>query len=65
MLINTTQSLGKQHFTIGHGLYHLFIQENFSSQTCQTGMFNKKEVEEYRADWFAAFCFCRKKVLYR
>ena len=55
VLINTEQSIGKQHFTIGHELYHLFVQENFTSQTCKTGTFDEKDIEEYRADWFAAF----------
>ena len=55
VLISTEQSIGKQHFTIGHELYHLFVQENFTSQTCRTGTFDKKDIEEYRADWFAAF----------
>jgi Zn-dependent peptidase ImmA (M78 family) len=55
VLVSTQQSIGKQHFTIGHELYHLFIQENFTSQTCRTGIFDRKDIEEYRADWFAAF----------
>ncbi len=55
MLINTQQSLGKQHFTICHELYHLFIQANFTSQVCQTGLFDKKaDIEEYNADIFAS-----------
>ena len=55
ILINTQQSLGKQHFTICHELYHLFIQANFTSQVCQTGLFDKKaDTEEYNADIFAS-----------
>jgi Zn-dependent peptidase ImmA (M78 family) len=54
MLINNKQSLGKQHFTICHELYHLFIQENFTSQVCNTGLFNKKDKIEYNADVFAS-----------
>lgn len=56
MMVNCEQSLGKQHFTIGHELYHLFIQENFKSQKCSVGIFDRaKDPEEYRADLFAAF----------
>ncbi len=55
MLINSNHTLGRQHFTICHELYHLFIQENFTSQTCQTAIFNKKDIEEYNADVFAAY----------
>lgn len=54
MLINTARTLGHQHFTICHELYHLFIQQNFESQICHVGIFNKKDKEEYHADSFAA-----------
>ena len=55
MLINSNSTLGRQHFTICHELYHLFVQEDFFSMVCQTGMFNKKNHEEFKADWFAAY----------
>jgi Zn-dependent peptidase ImmA (M78 family) len=55
MLINSNQSLGRQHFTICHELYHLFIQENFAFQVCVPGQFDYKNPEEYKADWFAAY----------
>lgn len=54
MLINTARTLGHQHFTICHELYHLFIQENFKYHVCQVGSFNRKDKEEYNADIFAA-----------
>lgn len=54
MLINSSHSLGKQHFTISHELYHLFIQKDFNSMVCQTGRFDKKDKEEFNADYFAA-----------
>jgi Zn-dependent peptidase ImmA (M78 family) len=57
IMINDNHSLGKQHFTIGHEIYHLFIQENFTSQRCITGLFSKQsEPEEVKADLFSA-CF--------
>lgn len=57
MLVNAAQSLGKQHFTICHELYHLFIQQNFVRQICLTGQFNKrdKDKNEYFADVFASY----------
>lgn len=56
MMVNCDLSIGKQHFTIGHELYHLFIQEHFHSQRCIVGEFDmKKDIEEYRADLFSAF----------
>ncbi len=55
MLVNSNHTLGRQHFTICHELYHLFIQDNFSFATCNTGIFNGKDKEEYNADIFAAY----------
>ncbi|MCU0431505.1 MAG: ImmA/IrrE family metallo-endopeptidase [Cytophagaceae bacterium] len=55
MMINENHSLGRQHFSIAHELYHLFVQENFLSQKCLTGMFDKQtDPEERKADLFAA-----------
>lgn len=55
MLVNTKNSLGRQHFTIGHELYHLFVQEVFSFQMCKVGKFDKKDREEYNADVFSSY----------
>jgi len=55
ILVNSNHSLGKQHFTIGHELFHLFQQENFTNMICSTGKFNKKDKVEYEADYFAAY----------
>lgn len=55
MLVNSDHSLGKQHFTIGHELYHLFVQKNFDAQKCITGLFEKHtDPEEKKADMFSA-----------
>lgn len=54
LLINSSHSLGKQHFTICHELYHLYIQQEFNSMICNTGQFIKKDKEEYNADVFAS-----------
>jgi Zn-dependent peptidase ImmA (M78 family) len=55
ILINSNQSLGKQHFTICHELYHLFIQKDFTSQVCSTGLYKKDDINEYNADVFASY----------
>ncbi|MEI6883546.1 MAG: ImmA/IrrE family metallo-endopeptidase [Bacteroidota bacterium] len=56
MLINQTHIIGRQHFSIGHELYHLFIQKDFTSQQCSTALFeNQTDNEEKNADMFAAF----------
>jgi Zn-dependent peptidase ImmA (M78 family) len=54
ILINSNDSIGRQNFTICHELYHLFIQKDFSFQLCNTGLYDKKNIEEYRADLFAS-----------
>ena len=55
MLVNCEHNLGKQHFTIAHELYHLFIQENFTAKQCVTGKFDKNDIEEYKADLFSSY----------
>ncbi len=51
MLINSNQPLCRQHFTIAHELYHLFIEENPHPHRC-TGEETKDESEQC-ADAFA------------
>ena len=53
MLVNSMQSIGRQHFTIAHELYHLYIQSDFDSMMCKTGVFNKKDSIELQADMFS------------
>lgn len=55
MLVNCADIVARQHFTIGHELYHLFIQEKFESQICKVGLFDRKDKEEYNADWFSSY----------
>jgi len=63
MLVNCEHPLGKQHFTICHELYHLYVQPDFSSRICKTGTFNKSDKEEYRADIFASYLLLPKEGL--
>lgn len=55
MMVNINQQLARQHFTIGHELYHLFEQADFKHQICKTGIFEKKDKEEYNADVFSSY----------
>ncbi len=55
ILANSNHSLGRQHFTISHELYHLFVDENFKSHKCQTAKFDSKDKGEYIADKFASY----------
>ena len=63
MMVNNNHSLGKQHFTICHELYHLYIQEDFTSMTCQTAQFDKRSGVEFDADRFAAHLLLPKQGL--
>lgn len=55
ILVNSNHSRGKQHFTICHELYHLFMQEGFNSMACNTGQFSRNSGQEYDADRFASY----------
>ena len=55
MIINSNHRVSKQHFTIAHELFHLFIQKDFTSEFSNAGKFNKKDKIEFEADWFAAY----------
>lgn len=54
ILVNSNHSIGRQHFTIAHELYHLFVQDKFEIHQCKTGLFDPKKKEEYNADYFAS-----------
>ena len=54
ILVNSAHSIGKQHFTICHELYHLFVQDDFISMVCNTGRFDRSSGEEFNADRFAS-----------
>lgn len=54
LLINSDQSRGRQHFTIAHELYHLFIQEEFKIHICNTGSKAQTDINEIKADIFAS-----------
>ena len=49
MLINSNHSVGRQHFSICHELYHLFFDEKFAPHNSTAGSF-KKGTNEYYAD---------------
>jgi len=60
ILINSNHSIGRQHFSICHELYHLYIQENFTPHHCNSGVFNASDKIEYHADLFAAYLLMPK-----
>ncbi len=66
ILINNNQPIGRQNFTICHELYHLFIQEKFEFQICETGKFGKNsDQEERNADYFASYFLIPKNGIFK
>lgn len=60
MLINSNNTRGRQHFTIAHELYHLYIEQHPKPHICN----GAKSREEQYADVFAsAFLMPRSGVL--
>ncbi|MDX9883239.1 MAG: ImmA/IrrE family metallo-endopeptidase [Prolixibacteraceae bacterium] len=55
IFVNSSQSLGRQNFTICHELYHLYYNSEFEPHRCETGSFQKKNPNELNADLFASF----------
>jgi len=53
MLINSNQPRGRQHFTIAHELYHLFIEDNPKPHKCGSNSGAKNLIEQ-QADMFAS-----------
>lgn len=51
MLINSNQPKGRQHFTIAHELYHLYVEKNPVPRNC--GEEGRKSESEQCADAFA------------
>ena len=51
MLVSSNSTIGRQHFTIGHELYHLYYDENPHPHMCGT---DGKAPTEQSADMFAS-----------
>ena len=51
MLVSSNSTIGRQHFTIGHELYHLYYDENPQPHMCGT---DGKAPAEQSADMFAS-----------
>lgn len=63
IIINSNHRVSKQHFTIAHELYHLFVQKDFISEVTDAGKFDRKNKTEYEADWFAAFLLMPEEAI--
>lgn len=66
ILVNSNHTIGRQHFTICHELYHLYYQENFTAKKSNAGKFDKKgDPEEYNADVFASCLLLPEDGMYQ
>lgn len=63
MLINSRHPICRQHFTITHELYHLFIQENITPHYCNPEFSAGKDKDEKMADLFASYLLLPEKGL--
>ncbi|MBN8703352.1 MAG: ImmA/IrrE family metallo-endopeptidase [Bacteroidetes bacterium] len=63
IIINSNHRVSKQHFTIAHEFYHLFVQKDFVYEVSNAGNFDKKNKVEYEADWFAAYLLMPEECL--
>lgn len=56
MFINSSNSIGRQHFSICHEIYHLYFDKDFIPHQCNSGTnFIKGKTSEYYADLFASY----------
>lgn len=53
ILINANHPVGRQHFTIAHEFYHLFVQKAFEVHYCNPRSKNSSK-QEKEADFFAS-----------
>lgn len=60
MLVNSSTTRGRQHFTIAHELYHLYFDENPTPHMCSGGM----TTEEKNADLFASALLLPREGIY-
>lgn len=55
IIINTSKTVGHQHFTAAHELYHCYFDDGLVEIACSTSRFDKKDERELLADLFAAY----------
>jgi len=53
ILINANHPTGRQHFTIAHELFHLYVQKDFEIHLCNPGS-NSSSKQEKDADFFSS-----------
>ncbi len=64
MLINSSDIIARQHFTMAHELFHLFEEDDFEPHVCNLGS-NNKTPSERNADTFATALLMPKVGLWK
>lgn len=55
MLINSNHTIAQQNMTIGHELYHLFVQKEFTPHCGHPYNYKKNDLNELIADTFSSY----------
>lgn len=54
LLINSSNTIGRQNYTVIHELYHLHVQKDFNSSICYSELSRPKNKTDYDAERFAS-----------
>jgi Zn-dependent peptidase ImmA (M78 family) len=54
IVLNSNRSLGHQNFSGAHELYHAIYDKDIEGRGCNIGFFNPDDINESKADYFAA-----------
>lgn len=63
IVINSNSTYGRQRFTAGHELCHLFFHEQLGSVICPNSIEKTKDVKEKEADKFASYFLAPDEAL--
>lgn len=64
ILVNSSNSIGHQNFTVAHELYHCLYDTGVLNRTCITEVFSKAQNIEQLADLFATYLLMPEDGIY-
>jgi len=64
ILINSSKTVGHQHFTVAHELYHCLYDTAMLNRTCLAEVFSKSNSVEQHADLFATYFLLPEDGIY-
>ncbi len=64
ILVNSSKTVGHQHFTVAHELYHCLYDTAMLNRTCLAEVFGKANNVEQRADLFATYLLMPEDGIY-